>query len=125
MNLPEWAEAAAAVKTSLDTLGSAFRLLKDFRSSGKPTAPEEAVIDRALADAEHASQVAQAQMAKALGYQLCHCTFPPTAMLTVGQLSPFGGRKVGPVYECAKCGYNSAGPYSYDRFAPPRSAAGT
>jgi len=24
-----------------------------------------------------------------------------------------------PVYECPKCGYNTAGPYRYTRIAPP------
>jgi hypothetical protein len=28
----------------------------------------------------------------------------------------------GAVYECPKCGYNSAGPWSYNRIAPPRTA---
>jgi hypothetical protein len=62
--------------------------------------------------------VAEAQLAKALGYQLCYCTFPPTAMLTVGQT--LGRPSYVPVYECPKCGYNTSGTTDYNRSAPPR-----
>src|ERR1700737_18245 len=59
------------------------------------------------------------EIAKALGYELCKCEFPPTPMLTVGELN--GRPKTGPVYECPKCGFNTAGAFMYNRIAPERA----
>ena len=58
--------------------------------------------------------IAQAEVAKALGYQLCKCDFPPPLMLTVGTHSLRGG-KAGAVYECPKCKFNTASPFSFTR----------
>jgi hypothetical protein len=69
--------------------------------------------------AEKAAKIADAQTAKALGYTLCQCEFPPVAMLTVGYLQPRGNRE-GPVHECPRCGYNTAGVWAYQRIAPER-----
>jgi hypothetical protein len=60
--------------------------------------------------------IAEAELAKAFGYELCKCDFPPTPMLTVGYFNWNHGanKKEGdPVYECPKCGYNTAGPFNY------------
>src|SRR6476660_3905238 len=99
-NPQDWAQSAGAIKSAFDALTSAFKLVKEFRSSGKTSPAEATLVDRALDEAEKASKVAEAQVAKALGYQLCHCAFPPTAMLTVG--STLGRRREpkAPVHEC-------------------------
>ena len=44
---------------------------------------EKKVIETALTTASSNTAIAEAQIAQALGYQLCHCQFPPTPMLTV------------------------------------------
>jgi hypothetical protein len=86
-----------------------------------PKDEKSAAITAALATAESSSRIAEAEIAKALGYELCKCEFPPTIMVTVGQ---HNGRTkqngTGPVFECPRCGYNTAGPYMYDRITPER-----
>ena len=77
-------------------------------------------ITAALATAESSSRIAEAEVAKALGYELCKCNYPPTIMLTVGVLDGRSKLGLGPVYECPRCGYNTAGPFSYKRIAPER-----
>jgi len=77
-------------------------------------------ITAALEAAETSSKIAEAEVAKALGYELCKCQFPPTPMLTVGMME--GRPKTGPVYECPRCGFNTAHPYTYERIAPERTS---
>ena len=119
-NPQDWAQGAGAFKAVVEAFANVYKLIKDARSAGnKPSPAEDAAIDRALGEAEKASKVAEAQIAKALGYQLCHCTFPPTAMLTVGRALVWPG-PAGPVYECPKCGYNDHDGTAYHRIALPR-----
>ena len=110
----------SAVKTVFDTLRSAIGLLKDTKEL-LPKDEKTATIDAALATVEMSSRTAEAEIAKALGYELCKCTFPPTIMLTVGEHNGRTKLGVGPVYECPRCGYNTAGPYLYKRIVPERN----
>jgi hypothetical protein len=113
-------QATAAGKNAVETLRSLWQLLKEVRSGEKkPTAEEEEVIEQALGEADRAAKVAEAEIAKALGYTLCRCQFPPIVMLTVGQRFVYGRQDVSPVHECSSCGYCDAGGYAYDRIAPP------
>lgn len=107
----------SAIKTTFDTLRGAIGLLKD----AKELLPKEKAdaVNAALVTAESSSLIAQAEVAKALGYELCKCTYPPTIMLTVGQHNG-RGQGVGPVSECPRCGFNTAGPFTYERTAPER-----
>jgi hypothetical protein len=41
-------------------------------------------------------------------------------MLTVGRKLERAGAGTGPVYECPRCGYHTAGMFAYDRLAPTR-----
>jgi hypothetical protein len=50
----------------------------------RKTPSRRKAITAALDQAEAAAKFAEAQIAKALGYDLCKCQFPPTPMLTVG-----------------------------------------
>jgi hypothetical protein len=87
--------------------------------------PEQAkAVTAAVDQAETAAKVAEAEIAKAFGYELCKCDFPPTAMLTVGyHIATLERHKTGdPVYECPKCKLTTAGPYMFERTAPPRDA---
>jgi hypothetical protein len=69
------ASGISAVKTTFDALRAAIGLVKD----AKELLPKEKseVVNAALATAESSSLIAEAEMAKALGYELCKCTFPP------------------------------------------------
>lgn len=118
-----WAHGAAAFKSIFDGLRSAIGMLRDLRGSGGTPARESELIDAALDKAEKATAIAEAEVAKALGYQLCKCEFPPIPMRTIGHISNALAKQngiQGPVYECPKCGFNSALSFSYARIAPPR-----
>ena len=87
-------QAAGAIKNGVDALKNGIELVRTI--AGATTG-----------SAEHA---------RGFGYELCKCTIPPTPMLTVG----FAGGS--PVYECPKCGLNTAVLQSgYTRTATPRS----
>jgi hypothetical protein len=119
-----WVQGLAAAKTVFDSIRSAIGVLKDVRSLGGGTEQQQKAIDQALKLASSNTAIAEAQLAKAFGYELCKCAFPPIPMRTVGYWSRnHDTHTIGePVYECQKCGYNSAGPYDYQRIAPLRSA---
>jgi hypothetical protein len=110
------AQGAGAFKTIFDGLRSAIGLVRDIRGSGKASEEQEKLVEEALEKATAATKIAEAQLAKALGYELCKCQYPPVPMLTVGVLTR--GPKAGsPVYECPQCGHNTATPYDFTRTA--------
>jgi hypothetical protein len=111
--------AVSAAKTAFDAVRSAIGLVKETKDL-LPEGEKKAAITVALATAESSAGIAEAEVAKALGYELCKCTYPPTIMLTVGEHNGRTKLGVGPVYECPRCGYNTAGPYTYKRIAPER-----
>ena len=118
-----WAQGATALKTAFDSIRSAIGMVKDVRSLGGGSEQEQKAIDTALATASSNTAIAEAEIAKALGYELCKCEFPPTPMRTVGYINLPAYKRAGQVYECPKCGYNTAAPYRYQRIAPPRPQA--
>jgi hypothetical protein len=120
-DLHSWAQGAAALKTAFDMFRSAIGLYRDVRPGTEN--PEQAkAITAALDKAEEAAKVAEAEIAKALGYELCKCQFPPTVMLTVGYTTDRGKEKGGPVFECPRCKYNTSGGWAFDRITPPKDA---
>lgn len=118
-----WARGSVALKAAFESVRSAIAMVEDVRSLGGISAQEQKAIDNALTIASSNTAIAEAEIAKALGFELCKCEFPPIPMRTVGYFSrPAAKREVGdPVYECPKCGYNTAGPYGYERIAPERA----
>lgn len=119
MHIPDdpqvYAQGANAFKAIFDSLRSAIDMVRDIRS--KPDGgidSEKALIDTALEKADKATAIAQAEVAKALGYELCKCEFPPIPMLTVGSIQ-VGSKREGAVYECPKCKFNTAYPYKFER----------
>jgi hypothetical protein len=122
-----WSQGALAFKSIFDGLRSAISMVREARGSHDANHGKEEtkLIDAALDKASVATAIAEAEVAKALGFELCKCQFPPIPMLTVGHIDNPNAKKNGPVYECPKCGYNSAGPWIYNRIAPPRPTAPT
>jgi hypothetical protein len=120
MHIPDdpqaWSQGASAFKAIFDGLRTAIAMVRDLRGTQAGAGNEAALIDAALDKADKATAIAQAEVAKALGYQLCKCEFPPTAMLTVGTHSGRAG-KAGAVYECPKCNFNTASPFSFTRLS--------
>jgi hypothetical protein len=104
----------------MDAIRTVVELIRSARSNERTPSPEEqAQIDRAIAEADKLARIADAQTAKALGFELCHCQFPPVAMLTVG-FSQRGADTGKPVHECPECGRLTSGPFMYHRTVPPR-----
>jgi hypothetical protein len=117
-----WAQSLGLLKTAFDSFRSAIGMVKDVQSLGGGTKEQQKVIDNALNAAISTTALAEAEIAKAFGYELCKCEFPPTPMKTVGYMTTnHGNHQIGgPVYECPKCGYNTAAPFGYQRIAPDR-----
>jgi len=67
---------------AVSLLRGAVGLVRDVQD----TLPEgtRRAVNQALDEADKATQLAEAQIAKGLGYQLCQCDFPPKIMLFAG-----------------------------------------
>jgi hypothetical protein len=115
------AQGAIAFRGIFESLRAAFELVGEMRAAGEASEEQAKLVDAALASARGAARIAEAQLAQAFGYQLCKCEFPPVPMLTVGRIENYRIKRFGPVSECPKCGYNDAGPWPYERSAPPWS----
>jgi hypothetical protein len=113
-----WMQGAAAFKSIFEGLRSAIGLVREVGASNNSSDAEKYIVEEALTKAARASEIAEAEIAKALGYELCKCRFPPVAMLTVGRgIDRKSGRAL-PVYECPVCGYNTGGGIPYKRTVP-------
>jgi len=115
-----WAQGIDAFKGAIDSVRSAIKMVKDVRSLGSGTEQQQKAIDNALREARLKAATAEAQLAKALGYELCKCDYPPTPMRTVGYMtSNQKNHQIGElVYECPKCGRDTAAPFGYKRIGP-------
>lgn len=87
------------LKDALSFFRDAVGLAKDAKGLLKE-GPEKEAISQALAKAESSASLAEAQIAKALGYPLCRCTFPPQIMLASGRHL----KRDLLTYKCASCG---------------------
>jgi hypothetical protein len=111
----------SAVKTTFDALRSAIGLLKDTKDL-LPKDEKTAAIAAALLTAESSSRIAEAEVAKALGYELCRAHFPPVVMLQVGYHTANADKfsETGrPIFGCPECKADTAGPYRFQRTVPP------
>ena len=107
----------SAMKTTFDALRSAIGLVKETKDL-LPKSETTATITAALATAESSSRIAEAEVAKALGYELCRVHFPPVIMLQTGYHTANADKfseNGKPVFECPQCGANTAGPYRFQR----------
>ena len=137
MDTANIATGMALAKTGFDTLRTAWGLVKDVQQA-LPSGEKKEVAGRTLEEADKQLRLAEAEIAKALGYSLCRCEFPPTPMLQVGYRFPLhaGERsaliimaKDGlisspsafPINECPKCGNDDAGGMQHHGTAPQRS----
>ncbi len=64
-----------------------------------PKGQQHDAAAKQLATAERALQASEAQLAKALDYNLCQCTFPPQIMLQVGRHAVWDVL----LFKCPKC----------------------
>lgn len=63
-------------KTAFELGGQALSLLKGAKDL-LPQSPQRDAVSKSILEAEKAFQIAEAQAAKELGYELCQCTWPP------------------------------------------------
>jgi hypothetical protein len=100
---------------------AAFGLVKEAKDLLPADDQREKAIAMALDSASTSAKIAEAEMAKALGYELCKCQFPPTPMLTIGHMTanPTPATSLGkPVFECPRCGNNNSEPFGFQRTIP-------
>ena len=81
------------IKLAFDLLRQSIGLLKDTKSLISDD-EKRAVVEKSLEEATLATGIAEAQIAKGLGYHLCKCTFPPQIMLW---------QQPSQVFACPKC----------------------
>ena len=92
----------------LAELGRGFHLLRQALGAAKdakdlienPTQRE--AVETTLVEAERQIQIAEAQMAKSLGFLLCQCQWPPPICLQVGYV--VDNYQNVPQLKCPKCG---------------------
>jgi hypothetical protein len=119
-------EGIALFKSGMEGIRSAFGIWKDIRGA-LPEGSKRDEVTRALEQSERQLQIAEAQIAKGLGYSLCQCEFPPTPMLTVGWINFRGtpanaGRAV---HRCPRCGITDNGGWGWAPTAGLREHAAT
>ena len=71
------------VKLAIDMFKASIGLVKDAKDL-LPDGTKKEAITKSLEEAERTAKLAEAQIAKSLGYHLCQCTFPPQIMLSIG-----------------------------------------
>lgn len=81
--MDEISTAMESVRIGVSLLGESIGLIKKTQEL-LPDSPDKELIGRSLAEADKASKLAESQIALALGYNLCQCTFPPQIMLSQG-----------------------------------------
>lgn len=75
--------AMESVKIGISLLGESIGLIKKTKDL-LPDSNEKDIISKSLEEADKASKLAESQIALALGFKLCQCTFPPQIMLSHG-----------------------------------------
>ena len=85
-----------AFSEGVSLLGSVLSTVKSFIDILPKREKKE--VSQKLVEVEQKLQVAEAQIAKGLGYELCRCTWPPQIMLHAGDVE-YGER-----FRCPACG---------------------
>jgi hypothetical protein len=109
----EWLEA---FNSGITLLRGALGLIRDLREELPPD--KRKAVDQALDQAEKSTALAEAQIASALGYQLCRCTFPPQIMLFVGYDAQATYQEEAAVHKCFRCGNETLPPAVRRRSRP-------
>ena len=93
------ADAMATFKATIDAVRAAIGLAKEANQLGIDSiAKSQAQLS--LDKADNAVLLAEADLARALGYKICHCSFPPQVMLKVGR----DAKSDRAIHKCSKCG---------------------
>jgi hypothetical protein len=68
-----------SIGNALRLFRDAVRVVKDIK--GVLPASQQEAVSRSLDEADNAARIAEAEIARSMGYRLCQCTFPPQIML--------------------------------------------
>ena len=101
--------AMESVKIGVSLLAESIGLIKETKEL-LPDGKEKEVIEKSLKEATKASKLAESQIAQALGYKLCQCTFPPQIMLSKGYTKQEYHNEE--EFICPKCNKSSIAPPS-------------
>jgi hypothetical protein len=110
MDVISLSDGLALFKSGMEGMRGAVTLWKDFK--GVLPADKQEQVDKAIERSEEQLKLAEAQIAKGLGFPLCTCAFPPPVMLKVGHVrrlvagAPGHGMENVPVHECPRCRLN-------------------
>ena len=88
-DLKPFSEGVSVLSSLVSTIKSVIDILPK---------KEKEIASRKLAEAEEKFKIAQTQIAKGLGYELCRCTWPPQIMLYAGEA------EYGEKFRCPACG---------------------
>ena len=90
--------AFGEIAAAFQAIAAVIALLREAKDV-LPDGPKRTSLEQSLEQAEKNSKLAEAQIAKALGYMLCRCAFPPQIMLKTGS-----SRAHGDHFQCPSCG---------------------
>ncbi|EOW9411513.1 TPA: hypothetical protein ACMDVO_003661 [Vibrio cholerae] len=107
--MDDLSSAMDSFKTGLSLLGDSIGLIKKVKDL-LPDSNEKEAISKSLIEADKAAKLAESQIALALGYRLCKCTFPPQIMLSKGYKDL--GYHHEEEFVCLKCNKSSIEPPS-------------
>ena len=96
--ISEYIRASKGVLDIFKTLGGLF-----------PKGPDSEKANQQLEQAEKALRASEVQLAKALDYHLCQCTFPPQIMLSVGRHPDHDDK----IFKCPKCDNQEPSEYHF------------
>lgn len=88
--------AFEAIKNAFGFIAATIALLRQAKDL-LPEGAEKEVVEQSLEKAERDSKLAEAQIAQALRYEICRCTFPPQIMLSQGY------RENRETFQCPSC----------------------
>jgi NAD-dependent SIR2 family protein deacetylase len=88
-----------SLKDAFSSFREAIGLAKDAKEL-LHEGPQKEAVTKAISQAENSAGLAEAQIAKSLGYEICRCTFPPQIMLMKRKHET---RNM-PISVCPKCG---------------------
>jgi hypothetical protein len=83
LDLEAIAKGAGAIKSAIDAFKGAIGLLREAKDA-LPSSKNTEAVSKALDEAEKAAKIAEAELARAFGYQLCLHHFPPEVMIQTG-----------------------------------------
>ena len=97
MEVQDIAGAIGQIKMAFDMFRTAIGLAKEVKDA-LPEGNKKKSIEESLEAADRAVKIAEAEIAKSLGYTLCQCTFPPQIMLSMGY-DEYGLER----FQCPQC----------------------